>query len=105
MIYGSGIRSFVRELLPSMMSYSVGGIIPLAPHIALQDTKMALYYSVMFTLVELVGVNPRTIQKIDAGKLAILVTTLARIQVGLGCEWGELMGASKKPPQRTMALG
>jgi transcriptional regulator with XRE-family HTH domain len=83
-----------------MMPYSVGGIIPLAPYIAFQDIKTAFYFSVMFTLAELVGVNPRTVQKIEAGKLNILVTTLARIQAGLGCEWGELMGASKNPRQR-----
>lgn len=42
-------------------------------------------------LAERVGVNPRTIQKIEAGKLNILVTTLARIQAALKCGWDELM--------------
>ncbi len=42
-------------------------------------------------LAELVGVNPRTVQKIEAGKLNILVTTLARIQTALKCDWDELM--------------
>lgn len=43
-------------------------------------------------LAELVGVNPRTVQKIEAGKLNILVTTLVRLQIALGCQWDELMG-------------
>jgi len=42
-------------------------------------------------LAEQVGINPRTIQKIEAGKLNILVTTLARLQAALGCRWEELM--------------
>ncbi len=43
-------------------------------------------------LAEQVGINPRTIQKIEAGKLNILVTTLARLQAALDCRWEELMG-------------
>lgn len=43
-------------------------------------------------LAELVGVNPRTVQKIEAGKLNILVTTLMRVQSALDCRWEELMG-------------
>ena len=42
-------------------------------------------------LAELVGLNPRTIQKIEAGKLDILCTTLIRLQFALKCEWAELM--------------
>lgn len=42
-------------------------------------------------LAELVGVNPRTVQKIEAGKLNILVTTLVRVQSALDCRWEELM--------------
>jgi transcriptional regulator with XRE-family HTH domain len=42
-------------------------------------------------LAEQVGINPRTIQKIEAGKLNILVTTLARLQAALDCRWEELM--------------
>ncbi len=42
-------------------------------------------------LAELVGLNPRTIQKIEAGKLDILCTTLIRLQSALKCEWDELM--------------
>ena len=46
-------------------------------------------------LAELAGINPRTIQKIEAGKLNILVTTLARIQSSLKCSWYDLMTESK----------
>lgn len=46
-------------------------------------------------LAERVGINPRTIQKIEAGRLNILVTTLARLQVALDCGWEELMGRPK----------
>ena len=47
-------------------------------------------------LAELVGVNPRTVQKIEAGKLNILVTTLARIQVALDCDWDDLLGSRRR---------
>jgi transcriptional regulator with XRE-family HTH domain len=43
-------------------------------------------------LAELIGVYPRTVQKIEAGKLNILATTLGRLQAALGCSWEELMG-------------
>ena len=46
-------------------------------------------------LAELVGVNPRTVQKIEAGRLNILVTTLARLQSALRCSWDDLMDDSK----------
>ena len=42
-------------------------------------------------LAEVVGVNPRTVQKIEAGKLNILATTLERLKVALKCDWDELM--------------
>lgn len=42
-------------------------------------------------LAELVAVNPRTIQKIEAGKLNILLTTILRLQKALGCPWDALM--------------
>ena len=42
-------------------------------------------------LAELVGVNPRTVQKIEAGKLNVLATTLERLKVALKCDWDELM--------------
>ncbi len=43
-------------------------------------------------LAELMEVNPRTIQKIEAGKLNILLTTVQRLQSALGCSWDSLMG-------------
>lgn len=43
-------------------------------------------------LAERVGLHPRTIQKIERGDINILVTTLARLQEGLGCEWRDLLG-------------
>lgn len=42
-------------------------------------------------LAELVDLNIRTVQKIEAGQINILVTTLMRIQRALGCEWERLM--------------
>ena len=42
-------------------------------------------------LAELVDVNIRTIQKIEAGDINVLVTTAMRIQKALGCPWGRLM--------------
>lgn len=47
-------------------------------------------------LAELVEVNPRTVQKIEAGKINILVTTVLRLQQAIGCSWDDLMrGLSK----------
>ena len=42
-------------------------------------------------LAELMEVNPRTIQKIEAGKLNILLTTVMRLQKALDCSWDSLM--------------
>lgn len=42
-------------------------------------------------LAELVEVNPRTIQKIEAGHINILLTTVLRIQKALRCKWTDLM--------------
>jgi transcriptional regulator with XRE-family HTH domain len=42
-------------------------------------------------LAELMEVNPRTIQKIEAGKLNILLTTIQRLQKALDCSWDSLM--------------
>ncbi len=42
-------------------------------------------------LAELMDVNPRTIQKIEAGKLNILLTTVQRLQKALGCSWDSLL--------------
>jgi transcriptional regulator with XRE-family HTH domain len=42
-------------------------------------------------LAELAGINPRTVQKIEAGKLDILVSTASRLQRALKCDWNDLM--------------
>jgi transcriptional regulator with XRE-family HTH domain len=42
-------------------------------------------------LAELTELNIRTVQKIEAGQTNILITTAARIQKALSCEWGSLM--------------
>ena len=55
-------------------------------------------------LAELVEVNPRTIQKIEAGSLNILVTTLTRIHSALECTWDDLLpvnrGSSRAKPRK-----
>ena len=43
-------------------------------------------------LAELADINPRTVQKIEAGTITILVTTLARLREALGCDWRKLLG-------------
>jgi len=47
-------------------------------------------------LAELTDLNTRTIQKIEAGSLNILLTTVIRIQGALGCGWEELVGKEAK---------
>jgi transcriptional regulator with XRE-family HTH domain len=42
-------------------------------------------------LAELSDLNIRTIQKIEAGQTNILITTAARIQKALACDWASLM--------------
>ena len=42
-------------------------------------------------LSELAQLNVRTIQKIEAGKTNILITTAKRIQKAIGCSWESLM--------------
>jgi transcriptional regulator with XRE-family HTH domain len=42
-------------------------------------------------LAELADLNIRTIQKIEAGQTNILITTAARIQKALACDWNKLM--------------
>jgi len=43
-------------------------------------------------LAELVDLNIRTIQKIEAGHINMLVTTAMRIQKALNCPWEDLLG-------------
>ncbi|MCX6967638.1 MAG: helix-turn-helix transcriptional regulator [Verrucomicrobia bacterium] len=42
-------------------------------------------------LAELADLNIRTVQKIEAGEINILITTACRIQKALGCAWERLM--------------
>lgn len=47
-------------------------------------------------LAEQVDLNIRSVQKIESGKINVLVTTVMRIQKALGCSWSRLMaGASE----------
>jgi len=38
----------------------------------------------------LADLNVRTIQKIEAGRITILITTAMRLQRALGCDWDKL---------------
>ena len=42
-------------------------------------------------LAELVDLNIRTLQKIEAGETNLLLTTVIRIQRALGCSWEKLV--------------
>ena len=42
-------------------------------------------------LAEMVDLNVRTIQKIEAGQINILLTTIVRIHKALRCRWDQLM--------------
>lgn len=42
-------------------------------------------------LAEKTELNLRTIQKIEAGKINILITTMIRIQKALNCPWKALL--------------
>ena len=42
-------------------------------------------------LAELADLNIRTVQKIEAGQINILITTLMRIQRALNCSWNDLL--------------
>ena len=43
-------------------------------------------------LAELADLNIRTVQKIEAGALNILLTTLIRLRNALDCAWHKLLG-------------
>jgi transcriptional regulator with XRE-family HTH domain len=43
-------------------------------------------------LAELVDLNIRAVQKIEAGDVNILLTTVLRLRKALGCDWNDLMG-------------
>ena len=42
-------------------------------------------------LAELADLNIRTVQKIEAGDITILITTLLRLRHALKCEWESLL--------------
>ena len=42
-------------------------------------------------LAELSHLNPRSIQRIEAGEIGLLATTLIRIQKALGSSWKDLL--------------
>lgn len=42
-------------------------------------------------LAERVDLNIRTVQKIEAGHVNILLTTVLRLHQALGCSWNDLM--------------
>jgi len=46
-------------------------------------------------LAELADLNIRTVQKVEAGDINILITTLIRIQNALKCSWDKLLPSSK----------
>lgn len=48
-------------------------------------------------LAELADINARTIRRIEAGEINILITTVARIRKALGCKWDDLMPSEWKP--------
>jgi len=43
-------------------------------------------------LAELADLNIRTVQKIEAGHINILLTTVLRIKESLRCDWQQLLG-------------
>jgi DNA-binding XRE family transcriptional regulator len=47
-------------------------------------------------LGERADLNPQTIQKIDAGRLNIFLTTIYRLQSALGCTWQRILGKELK---------
>ena len=49
-------------------------------------------------LAELVDLNIRTLQKIEAGQINIRVTTVLRLHAALRCRWQDLLPADQLPP-------
>ena len=43
-------------------------------------------------LAEKADLAPRVIQKIEAGQITILISTLHRLKRALGCSYGQLLG-------------
>lgn len=42
-------------------------------------------------LAELADLAPRVVQKIEAGQITILISTLRRIRQAIGCKYGDLL--------------
>lgn len=42
-------------------------------------------------LAELADISTRNLQKVEAGELNILLTTIVRVQLALKCPWKKLM--------------
>jgi len=42
-------------------------------------------------LADATGLHPRTIRKIEAGSINVLITTVKRIQKAIGCKWEKLL--------------
>lgn len=42
-------------------------------------------------LAEKADLHPRTVQKVEAGDINILITTVVRLKEALGAEWQELL--------------
>ncbi|MFW6151358.1 MAG: helix-turn-helix transcriptional regulator [Verrucomicrobiota bacterium] len=42
-------------------------------------------------LAEMADLNIRTVQKIEAGRINILITTAARLRKAVGCSWEKLV--------------
>lgn len=42
-------------------------------------------------LAEVAELAPRTIQKIEAGRITVLITTLRRLRRGIGCRFADLL--------------
>ena len=51
-------------------------------------------------LAERADLNIRTLQKFEAGESNILITTLFRLQRGIGCPWEELLSSSPSADDR-----
>ncbi len=43
-------------------------------------------------LADATDLHPRTVQKIEAGMINVLITTAQRLQAAIGCKWEKLLG-------------
>lgn len=56
-------------------------------------------------LAELADLNIRTLQKIEAGQINILVTTVLRLQKALDCRWTRLLPPDEERPSGEASAG